>query len=212
MSDSPKIYAALQAVMADIGAIPKASQAGNEKYGFKFRGIDQVLTKLAPVLRDHKVMGPVPRVVSHHVEGNRALLVSEYAWVSLEDGSEVRGSTVGEATDNQDKASNKAMSIALKYFIIQSLCIPVEEGVLDEQEVIDSPKPKAAAPKPAPKSATVLVPLDVDQFIQEAATIEQLSERYASCKPDAEAEGWLVGLNRITNAQKAKLTPNTPKP
>jgi hypothetical protein len=197
--------------MAAVGHIPKDREAGSGSYKFKFRGIDQVLTKLAPVLRDHKVMGPVPRVVSHHVEGNRALLVSEYAWVSLEDGSEVRGSTVGEATDNQDKASNKAMSIALKYFIIQSLCIPVEEGVLDEQEVIDSPKPKAAAPKPPP-AATVLVPLDADQIVQEAETLADLQEIYAHYKPIATADGWLVGLNRITNAQKAKLTPNAPKP
>jgi len=198
MSDSPKIYAALQAVMSAVGHIPKDREAGSGSYKFKFRGIDQVLTTLAPVLREHKVMGPVPRVVSHHVEGNRALLVSEYAWVSLEDGSEVRGSTVGEATDSQDKASNKAMSIALKYFIIQSLCIPIEEGTLDEQEVL-APAPRRAAPPP--------VPQDAEADLAACTSLEQLKQVFDAWAPQAKADGWAVDFVRIKDKVKAKLLP-----
>jgi hypothetical protein len=43
------------------------------------------------------------------------------------DGSHVDTVNVGEAMDSGDKAMNKAMSIALKYSLLQMLLIPTEE-------------------------------------------------------------------------------------
>ncbi len=50
------------------------------------------------------------------------------------DGSSVEVVTVGEAMDAGDKSSNKAMSAALKYALLQVFCIPTEEPIDTENE------------------------------------------------------------------------------
>jgi hypothetical protein len=44
-----------------------------------------------------------------------------------EDGSSVQSSVSGEAMDSGDKATNKAMSTALKYALMQTFLIPTDE-------------------------------------------------------------------------------------
>ena len=56
-----------------------------------------------------------------------------------EDGSHVDAVVIGEAMDTGDKASNKALSIGLKYAMLQVFCIPTE----DEKD------PDAVSPQPA---------------------------------------------------------------
>ncbi len=47
--------------------------------------------------------------------------------------------------DSGDKASNKALSIAMKYALLQVFCIPTE----------DAKDPDADSPKPLPKPVTI---------------------------------------------------------
>ena len=61
-----------------------------------------------------------------------------------EDGSSVSCTMIGEAMDSGDKASNKAMSTALKYALMQMFMIPTEEHIDTEYE---SPEPKKEQPK-----------------------------------------------------------------
>jgi ERF superfamily len=49
------------------------------------------------------------------------------------DGSNVRAVVVGEAMDTGDKSSNKAMSAALKYALLQIFCVPTEIEDADAQ-------------------------------------------------------------------------------
>ena len=56
-----------------------------------------------------------------------------------EDGSHVDAVVIGEAMDTGDKASNKALSIGLKYAMLQVFCIPTE----------DDKDPDAVSPQPA---------------------------------------------------------------
>ena len=51
--------------------------------------------------------------------------------------------------DSGDKASNKALSIGLKYAMLQVFCIPTED---DKDPDAESPQPKADSMKPAPKT------------------------------------------------------------
>ena len=44
-----------------------------------------------------------------------------------EDGSSVEAITIGEGMDSGDKATNKAMAIAMKYALFQVFCIPTDE-------------------------------------------------------------------------------------
>ena len=44
-----------------------------------------------------------------------------------EDGSSIEAIVIGEGMDSGDKATNKAMAIAMKYAMFQVFCIPTEE-------------------------------------------------------------------------------------
>jgi hypothetical protein len=118
--------------MADIEPIAKGRR--NDKQGFSFRGIDDIMNELQPVLKKHGLF-VVPKVVSvvraeKQTNSGGALLYSiatmEYTMYAS-DGSFIVGSTIGEGMDSGDKASNKAMSVALKYFLLQTFCIPTED-------------------------------------------------------------------------------------
>ena len=128
-----KIYASIIAAMADIEPIAKGQK--NEKQGFSFRGVDVIMNELQPILKKHGLF-IVPKVVlvtrSEKATNSGGVLL--YSVVTMEytmyavDGSFVVGSTVGEGMDSGDKASNKAMSVALKYFLLQTFCIPTDDA------------------------------------------------------------------------------------
>lgn len=126
------IYKAINGVMSDIGAVGKDSY--NEMQKFKFRGIDAVMNALYPALVKNKVF-VVPEVLEQTREerqssrgGNLIYSICKIRFTFYaEDGSSVQAVTVGEGMDSGDKATNKAMAIALKYAFFQVFCIPTEE-------------------------------------------------------------------------------------
>lgn len=140
-----KIYTVMLAVMADIDPIAKARQ--NEQQGFRFRSIDDVYDALHPALVAHGVV-IVPEVRSHELEeykttrGSvmiRAKILCAFRFYA-DDGSSIEAVTVGEAADSLDKASAKAMSVAYKYALFQTFCIPT-----GEDSDADSPEPPGRA-------------------------------------------------------------------
>jgi hypothetical protein len=107
----------------------------NEQQGFAYRGIDDVLNRMAYHLVDAGLV-IVPRVVNRDVQerinsrGNPLFYVTltvEYMIASVLDGSTVTVVTVGEAMDSGDKATNKALSAAYKYMAFQTFAIPIAE-------------------------------------------------------------------------------------
>ena len=139
-----KIYPAIMKVMEEIGYIGKTRK--NPQQGYNFRGIDDVLNNLQPALIKAKVF-VVPRMVDVHREEkptkqggilNYTTVKCEYDFCSAEDGSKITASTYGEGMDTSDKSTNKAMSAALKYAIIQTFAIPTEELIDSER---DHPEP-----------------------------------------------------------------------
>ena len=73
------------------------------------------------------------------------------------DGSNVSGTLIGEGMDSGDKASNKAMSIAMKYFCFQTFMIPTEEMKDPDAEVHDNVLPRQDAPATVTKVSEVKV-------------------------------------------------------
>lgn len=127
------VYAALSAVMADVGAVKKGDY--NEGQRFNFRGIDAVVNAVSPVLRKHGIM------VTPHVEqfdygtveigrnrtpmGHVRVIVT-YTFHHVSGGS-VTATVPGEAMDSGDKATAKAMSVAFRTALLQALCLPTDE-------------------------------------------------------------------------------------
>lgn len=137
--ENPKIYQQLIAVMADIGAIGKDKK--NQQQGFMFRGIDQVMNELHPLLAKHGIL-VIPEVIDTKREeritksgGTLIYTIHKVRYhFTATDGSEVCATMVGEGMDSADKSSNKAMAIAFKYACFQVFCIPTEEMVRDDPD------------------------------------------------------------------------------
>jgi len=130
--ENKKIIEELAAIMDEIGAIGKSKKSTG--VNFAYRGIDDVMNELHPLLAKHQVL-TVPEVVDHHREerqtsGGKPMIYSimtvRIHFVAV-DGSEVVATVVGEGMDLSDKAGNKAMAIAYKYACCQVFCIPTEE-------------------------------------------------------------------------------------
>ena len=66
---APMIYGAISAAMADITAIGKGKY--NQQQGFKFRGIDDVMNVLKPILTKHQIF-TVPTVLEGDAQWRRA--------------------------------------------------------------------------------------------------------------------------------------------
>ena len=62
-----------------------------------------------------------------------------------EDGTNVSAVVIGEGMDSGDKASNKAMAIAMKYAFFQVFCIPTEEMKDPDAETSEPSRPKEPA-------------------------------------------------------------------
>lgn len=126
------IYESIAAIMQEIPAIGKDKK--NQQQGFKYRGIDDVMNALQPILSKYRVF-VVPEVLAQSREERKnskggtlmySIMQIKYSFFA-EDGTSVSAVVVGEGMDSGDKASNKAMSVALKYAFFQVFCIPTEE-------------------------------------------------------------------------------------
>lgn len=134
-----KIFRQINAIMADINAIGKDRQ--NQQQGFMFRGIDQVMNTLHPILVKHGVV-IVPEVVDTKREERQTLKGGNLIYTMhkvvyhfiADDGSEVNAVMVGEGMDMADKSSNKALAIAFKYACFQVFCIPTEEMAQEDPD------------------------------------------------------------------------------
>lgn len=139
MSSVPHVYQAINAVMRDIAVEGIAKSRKNQEQGFRFRGIEDALNTLAPLLVKHKLL-ILPRFVKqNNVErvtksGGRigdTYIEGEFDLVSAVDGSKHTIRTHGQGMDSGDKATNKAMASAMKYAVFFGFCVPTE-GVLDD--------------------------------------------------------------------------------
>lgn len=131
---APKIYAAMAAVMSEIGAISKDQTNDHQRY--KFRGIDNVYNAVHSALVKHKVFN-VPKVLERtetlmKLSGGKDAIrvVNKMVFTFYaDDGSSIEmGPIYGEAFDTGDKATNKANSACHKYLFLMGFCIPTEDS------------------------------------------------------------------------------------
>lgn len=199
METTKKIYEAIPAIMDEIGHIGKEKQ--NQQQGFMFRGIDQVMNTMKPLLAKHGVF-VVPEVTDRQREERTtksgsnliySILTVRYHFCAS-DGSEVVATTVGEGMDSADKASNKAMAIAFKYACFQVFCIPTEEIAKDDPDNYSQEESVRADLK----NILEAVPL--------ANTLDELNMLYSSLTKDEQ-----VRQRGIFTARKNQILTNKNK-
>lgn len=130
------IYKLIPKVMADIGAVGKDRK--NEAQGYKFRGIEDFYNAAHPALVKHGVFC-CPEVVEHESQDRVSVNRNGEQKTSIRvflrvvhrffapDGSSVEVTTCGEGIDSSDKATNKAMSAAMKYALIELFAVPTQD-------------------------------------------------------------------------------------
>lgn len=124
-----QIFGLMAQILKDVEAIGKGRQ--NEQQNYKFRGIDDVYNMVHPLMSKHQVFC-VPRMLAQDTSERTTERGTILRFVQLSmaydffapDGSHVTAEVMGEAMDAGDKASNKAMSAAHKYALLQTFCIP----------------------------------------------------------------------------------------
>jgi len=131
------VYEAIASITASLSKVGIAKGRKTQQGGgasFSFRGIDDVLNTLSPLLAESKLC-IFPRVknrmsVERQTKSGGALFYTtveaEFDFVSAVDGSKHTAMTIGEAMDSGDKSTNKAMSMAYKYAIFLTFCVPIE--------------------------------------------------------------------------------------
>ena len=148
----PLIYQAMINILNDVAPISKEKK--NQQQGFMYRGIDDMYNELHAVFAKHGVFPTSEvleitredRVTSKGTSMIYTVQKIKYTFWAA-DGSNVSSILTGEASDSGDKSSNKSMSIAFKYALMQSLLIPTEElkeSDPDAESVASKPKPQAA--------------------------------------------------------------------
>lgn len=131
MAEKESIYESINRVAQDVMFLGKDSR--NQAQGFSFRGIDAVMNVFGPSLRKHGVT-PVPMVQSIH-RGEKQLRNSVAKTVDVEVtyrfvnrcGDHLDATVYAEAFDTGDKATAKAMSVAMRTAFLQVFALPTNE-------------------------------------------------------------------------------------
>lgn len=192
-----KIYEAICNAMSEVGAIAKTKR--NAQQGFNYRGVDDVMNSLQPILVKHRIFA-VPNVLKiqqterQSTKGTAMLhTVADVKYTFYtDDGSHVDCVVTGEGMDTGDKSIPKALSIAFKYACFQIFCIPTEETAPDpdaESHNIDAQKDTKKTEKKeenkektvvCPKCNNPILPIKInDRLIQP----DEVKEKMGMCYP-----------------------------
>ena len=203
MENNLPIAQALSEIMKAVGAIAKKDK--NTSQGFNFRGIDSVVNAVSPALQKFGVV-VIPSVEEYEyqtVEIGRNRTAMGHVKVKVTytfigaNGDAIKATVVGEAMDSGDKATAKAMSVAFRTALLQSLALPTDEVDPDATSYERSSADDVLAP-----SAVVIK-------IAQATTIETLSEigQYITANKDAYPVGLLDQFRAKFKEQQTKLNP-----
>lgn len=162
MAEKKTIFESLNEVAKDVMYLGKESK--NTAQNFNFRGIDAVMNVFGPSLRKHGVT-PIPMVKSIE-RGQKQLRNSVAKTVDIEvtyrfvntDGDHVDATVFAEAFDTGDKATAKAMSVAMRTAFLQVFALPTDE------------------PDPDQYSYDIVDTTRRDEFLERAKKIEDVNQ------------------------------------
>lgn len=151
MTEKISIYQRLNNVARDIAEMGLKKEGYNEMQRFKFRGIDQIYGAFGPLFAKHGVT-PITQLVRHDTSVIVTDKEKRMNAVSLDlcitffglDGDSTPGVIIpGAAFDSGDKATSKALSMAMKYAFFQTFLPPLNPTDIDD--------PDSESPEGTPK-------------------------------------------------------------
>lgn len=204
--DHPTIHTAIAAVMESLQFLKKGER--NQGQNFNFRGIDAVMNAVGPRFREHGLY-LIPKVESIDVTPgqtkngmplSKSIAVVKYTITHAQTGSTIEGVSVGEANDMADKATAKAMSVALRTFLLQLLMLPTQEPDPDLNMHVQYPVDSGAPG------------LDHSAFIESGQHLtgsrEQLLDAMQAAREAGDQDGYKVlmeaGKSRFSTSNKTE--------
>ncbi len=136
------IYSAIPAIISAVGPVGK--NATNQQQGYKYRSADDICDALHDSLGKFGVFSTC-EIKDREVTERQTKSGGTLLYVVLncrfsfhaKDGSHVCTESVGEAMDSGDKATNKAMTAAYKYALLQTFCLMGhEDSEVQTHEVV----------------------------------------------------------------------------
>lgn len=226
------IYQTIIAVMRDVRAVGK--DGFNEQQKFKFRGIDGVMNAVGPAMREHGLMVfPISVEKEHNVgtskTGGALHLHRLHVTFRLanEDGDHLDVEVPSESMDSSDKGTAKAMSVALRIALLQTLALPTEDRDPDEdyhqlaapqQNGYNGPPPQGQPAPTPPPVRHAPVPDNWREYVTRAeadgnlALLEQM-EASAAAHGNTEARSGIAAARlRVKRAAANGTPPPTPSP
>lgn len=136
----PKIYAKIGDILKDIQPISKGRR--NIQQGYSFRGVEDAMNMLSPILAKHGVFPTtksIEDVRNDEVQSKTGTLgyhyVRRYTFAFFaDDGSSVETTVDGEAIDYGDKSSNKAYSTAYREAFWKLFIVPFETDDIENHD------------------------------------------------------------------------------
>lgn len=171
------VWEAIAEVTRQVDAIAKTGQASGSDGGYPFRGIDQVLGALHPILGEVGLVIMPGEVVREEFTTratrsggtlNVARLLVRYRFIGP-DGSMVTGEAWGEAGDSGDKATQKAHSQSYKSLTLQTFSIPTQASADDEPDAVNEAARPFTAEEVARAATAARAAADADTYADLAA-------------------------------------------
>lgn len=199
-----KVYGCIADIIKEVGAIAKSRT--NTAQHFQFRGIDEILDRMSPLLAKHRCF-LTPEILNFEQTdrptksgGNQTFSkVTVRYRLYADDGSNVSLDVVGEAQDTADKSAAKAQSVAFKIACITLFCIPIND---------EMPDPDADEPEPAGNAA---LRLTIKKAIVEAKTVaalEKIEKQYKVRKEEGSLSPDQIADLDMILADKKKVLAN----
>lgn len=176
MSDKPTVVEAMLAAMAEVQAVGKAQR--NTEQNYNFRGIDAVVNAVGPAFRNHGIL-PIPLkstanyrdVLTSRGKPSRECTVTVTYRFYGPAGDFIDAEVPGESMDFGDKGTAKAMSVAYRILLLQSLCIPTDDVDPDTHSYERAVDERPAEPVTDPEWLS-----QAEASLASAASLEALGE------------------------------------
>ncbi len=158
--EKSQIYEKIASILEEVKPIAKDRK--NTQQNYSFRGVDDVMNALSPILTKHRVFpicSKIEDISSEKVTSNRGAegwrQVKRFTFkFNAEDGSSVETMADGESIDYGDKGSNKCYSVAYREALFKMFIIPFGNDDIENADHELVPKTPA---KPLPPKKPVSV-------------------------------------------------------
>jgi len=198
------IYRKMIEIMREVDAIGK--KKNNVQQGFKYRGIDDIMNEVHPLMSKHgvfiqsSIVSSEREVLKTKSGGDMISSIIDYNFTFFaEDGSSVSSIVRGEGRDSADKASNKSMAVALKYCITTAFLIPTEDLADPDRET----PPQAS--KPTKKQCPEDLLLSIMEKNDLSQSITEMQNNHAELIDYVLSPSQLTRYNTNKNANKMRF-------